>query len=51
MTKKETQQWLTSVGCSSSYSGNWRVMFVHGISQEILNGYGLETNGFTLKAD
>jgi hypothetical protein len=51
MTKKETSQWLKAVGCSSSYSGNNKIMFVHGITQEILDGYGLETNGFTLKAD
>jgi len=51
MNKKQTQQWLTSVGCSSAYSGKERTMFVHGITQEILDGYKLETNGFTLKAD
>ncbi len=51
MTKKQIQEWLISIGCSSSYSGNLKTMFVHGISQDILNGYMLETNGFTLKAD
>ena len=51
MKKKQTQQWLASVGCGSSYSGNLHIMFVHGITQEILDGYKLETNGFTLKAN
>jgi len=51
MNKKQTQQLLASVGCSTFYSGKQRTMFVQGITQEILDGYNLETNGFTLKVN
>ncbi len=51
MTKKQTQQWLLSVRCNSSYSGKQRTLFVHGITQGILDGYNLKINGFTLKAN
>lgn len=51
MTKKETQQWLKELGYDSFYSGKEKTLFVEGISQEMLDGYMLETSGFKLKAD
>jgi ferredoxin-thioredoxin reductase catalytic subunit len=48
--KKQTQLWLKQAGYQSSYSGNTKTLYVHGISQKQLDYFGLACP-FKLVAD
>lgn len=50
MTKNQTKQWLKEEGFNSSYSGNTKTFYVHGISTMRLESFGLSTK-FKLVAD